>query len=107
VKQSKNSETMPKKGGNPATLKPFKKGQSGNPKGRPKKMPALEEVVAACMGEELAGLTMAQQMFRKQMAQALKGDTRAAEFCYGYAYGKPKAPISLDTKETITVTITE
>ena len=40
--------------------KPFKKGQSGNPNGRPKKIPELRELLANVLGDEKDGKSAAE-----------------------------------------------
>ena len=60
-------------------LKPFKKGQTGNPNGRPKKLPALDVLMAEVLGEEKDGKTAAQAILAALRAKATKGDVRAAE----------------------------
>lgn len=75
----------------PATQ--FKKGKSGNPKGRPKKLPALDVLMAEILGEEKDGKTAAQAILAALRAKAAKGDVRAAELLLNRAYGKPKESI--------------
>jgi hypothetical protein len=63
----------------------FQKGQSGNPRGRPKKVPDFMEDAAEILGGTVTGQTkgksitlpMVQAVFRTQCRQALKGDNRA------------------------------
>jgi Family of unknown function (DUF5681) len=63
----------------------FQKGQSGNPRGRPKKVPDFMEDAAEIFGGAVTGqakgkpitLPMVQAMFRTLCRQALKGDNRA------------------------------
>jgi hypothetical protein len=73
----------------------FKKGQSGNPKGRPKKLPHLEELLADILGEDKEGITAAEAILRALRAKATKGDIRAAEVLLERAYGKAKQGIEL------------
>jgi hypothetical protein len=68
----------------------FKPGQSGNPKGRPKKIPAIDELLAEVLGEEKDGKTAAQVILMALRAKATKGDVRAAEVLLERAYGKVK-----------------
>ena len=70
--------------------KPFKKGQSGNPNGRPKKLPELDKLLADVLGEEKDGVTAAEAILRVLRAKAAKGDLRAAEILLDRGYGKPK-----------------
>lgn len=75
-----------------ANLKPFKPGQSGNLKGRPKKLPAIDDLLAEVLGEE-DGNSTAKIILESMVKQAKKGDVRAAELLLERAYGKPKQPI--------------
>jgi len=70
--------------------KPFKKGQSGNPNGRPRKLPALDKLMADVLGEEKDGITAGEAILKALRAKATKGDVRAAEVLLDRAYGKPK-----------------
>jgi hypothetical protein len=66
----------------------FQKGQSGNPRGRPKKVPDFMEDAAEILGGTVTGqakgksitLPMMQAMFRTLCRQALKGDNRALQW---------------------------
>jgi len=73
--------------------KPFRKGQSGNPKGRPKKLPDLDVLLANVLGEEKNGLTAAEEILTALRVKAKKGDIRAAQLILERAYGKPKQPL--------------
>lgn len=115
---SKNSEKTEAKGKKPAAkkavppvtgrrkglanLKPFKKGQSGNPKGRPKKLPQLDELMAEVLGEEKDGITAAKAILAKLRQKAISGDVRAAEIMLDRAYGKAKQSMEI-TEKTIVV----
>ena len=63
----------------------FQKGQSGNPRGRPKKKPDFFEDAAEILGTPVTGqakgkaitLSVAQAVFRTLCRKALKGDNRA------------------------------
>jgi len=78
-----------KKDGNIENLKPFKKGQSGNPKGRPRKLPELRTLLADVLGEEKNGKTAAEKIIDKLRQKAEAGDIRAAELLLKYSYGQP------------------
>lgn len=86
---------------NPNTegLKKFKKGQSGNPKGRPKKLPQLDELLADVLGEEKDGIEAAKAILMALRAKATKGDVRAAEVLLDRAYGKAKQVIDANITE--------
>ena len=77
---------------NPENLKgkEFKKGQSGNPAGRPKKLPEIKELFAVVLGEMEGGMTRAEQIIRKLVGKAVGGDIHAATFIFSYAYAKPR-----------------
>ena len=68
----------------------FKKGQSGNPKGRPRKLPELDALLAAVLGEEKDGMTAAEAILKRLRQEAAKGNIRAAEILLNRAYGMPK-----------------
>mgnify|MGYP003621004750 CR=1 FL=1 len=69
---------------------PFKKGQSGNPKGRVPKIPELDKLLAEVLGEEKDGIEAAKAILMALRAKATKGDVRAAEVLLDRAYGKAK-----------------
>ena len=99
---------MPK----PENIEPhkFKKGQTGNPKGRPRKLPELSVLLADVLGEQTKeGLTAAEDILRAMYARARKGDTRAAELLLDRAYGKPKQSIdnNITTTEPLVIVLTE
>ena len=93
---------MAKKG----NLIPFVKGQSGNPNGRPRKLPKLDELLAEVLGEEKDGITAAKAILSVLRAKATKGDVRAAELLLDRAYGKSKQNLEI-TNHTIVVKHTE
>ena len=76
--------------GKPPKHTQFKKGQSGNPKGRPKQVQAhmpVGRIIRHSLSEEVQGLvngktrkmTKLAAIIEVQSAKALKGDTRAAK----------------------------
>ena len=82
----------------------FNKGQSGNPNGRPKKLPALDLIMANVMGKEKDGITAAEAIIMKLREQAAKGDIKAAQLLLDRAYGKSKQNIDITTQgEKVTV----
>jgi len=90
---------MPK--GIPPEHSKFKKGESGNPNGRPKKLPEIAVLLANVLGKEgKDGITAAEEILLALHARAKKGDTRAAEVLLDRAYGKPKQ--TTDTNITST-----
>jgi hypothetical protein len=88
--------------GNPQNLSKYqwKKGQSGNPKGRPKKLPDLKELLINVLGDTKEGKTAMEAVLMSIRAKALKGDTRAAELLLDRAYGKPKQETDIMTTFT-------
>tara|TARA_R110000851_G_scaffold313710_1_gene475417 strand:+ start:328 stop:660 length:333 start_codon:yes stop_codon:yes gene_type:complete len=87
-----------KKGEIPKGAKPFKKGQSGNPKGAPKKLPEINQLLADVLGEEKDGIEAAKAILMALRAKATKGDVRAAELLLDRAYGKSKQHVDHTTK---------
>jgi len=75
----------------------FKKGQSGNPKGRPKKLPEIDKLLADVLGEEDEGGTAALTILKKLRQKASAGNLRAAEILLDRAYGKPRQSIDHTT----------
>jgi hypothetical protein len=75
--------------------KPFVKGQSGNPNGRPKKLPELDKLMAEVLGEEKDGITAAQAILNMLRGKAAKGDIKAAQLLLDRAYGKSKQNIDI------------
>jgi hypothetical protein len=68
-------------------LKPFKKGRDPrrNTKGQPRKLPALDQVLADCIDDdELKGI------IEILLKKAKRGDIRAAELLLDRGYGKAK-----------------
>jgi hypothetical protein len=72
----------------------FKKGQSGNPNGRPK-MPNLKEACAAVLADEKDGMTALDAVLKALRNKAIKGDVRAAQELMDRAYGKATQAIDL------------
>jgi hypothetical protein len=71
--------------------KPFPKGVSGNPKGRPKKLPQIDVLLADVLGEENSdGIEAAKIILMALRKKAAQGDVRAAELLLDRAYGKSK-----------------
>lgn len=79
---------------NPQNLRPaWKKGQTGNPKGRPK-MPDIREALARVLADEKDGVTALEATLKALRAKAIRGDVRAAEALLDRAFGK--SPQTLD-----------
>ena len=82
-------------------LIPFKKGQSGNPNGRPRELPNLNKILNEVLGEEKDNVTAAQIILMALRNKATKGDVRAAEILLDRAYGKSKQILDIKTEVTI------
>ena len=98
------------KGVTPPGAKPFKKGQTGNPNGRPKKLPELDDLLADILGGDDEQKSDAQTILEEIVKKAKKGDLKAAEMILDRAYGKPlqrtentnRHTFDADAPETIT-----
>lgn len=95
----KDREESLKRGGSTR----FKKGVSGNPNGRQKKIPQLDTLLADVLGEEKDGIEAAKAILMALRAKAVKGDVRAAEVLLDRAYGKAKQYIGLDGELNLSV----
>lgn len=83
----------------------FKKGESGNPNGRPKKLPELDKLLAEVLGEEKNGTNAAEAILKAMRSKAAAGDVRAAELILNRAYGKPKETIDQINKGEVIVKV--
>ena len=77
-------------------LTPFKKGQSGNLKGRPKKMLGVDQLLAEVITEDAR-----RSILRMLTAQAKKGNMKAIEIILDRLYGKVKQPTELSGHMTV------
>ncbi len=84
---------------NEQNLRHFKKGQSGNPKGRPK-LPDLTEVISEELGDK--GFN---EIIKTLHKMAKKGNTKAAEILLDRGYGKPPQDIELRGGITLKVKV--
>lgn len=101
---------MPRKGGVPENLKPFRKGKDErrNAKGRPPKIPSLDTLINKVLGEEKDNVTAIEVILMALRSKATKGDIRAAEVLLERAYGKPKSEIDVTSGgEKVTSKINE
>lgn len=95
---------MPKKGGVPENLKPFKKGHPPTPGGgRPRKIPALDVLLADIFGEDEKGKSAAREVLLTLKKAATSGKMsatrlRAAEVISDRMWGKPKSNDTLNLK---------
>ena len=84
-------------------LKPWPKGVSGNPAGRPK-LPGLRDAINQCLTEQKDGRTALDAILSALRAKASRGDVRAAEMLFDRAFGKVVQPVDVKTEGTLTVT---
>lgn len=77
----------------------FKPGQSGNPNGRPKKLPRLDDLLSDIMGEEKDGITAAEAILKRLRQMATQGNIKAAEMLLDRSYGKARQPVELTGKD--------
>jgi hypothetical protein len=83
-------KTTVKQRGNSGNLRPFKKGQSGNPNGRPKKINTIPDILRKIGEEEGAanGNTKLEVVMRKIFQYALEGKSWAVQFIADRTEGK-------------------
>ena len=74
----------------------FKAGQSGNPNGRPKKLPDLDKLLAEVLGPNKDGRDGMEIIVEAMLKKAAKGDVKAAELLLNRGYGKAKQFISMN-----------
>lgn len=80
----------------------FKKGVSGNPKGRPKKLPGLDDLLVDLLSEEnTQGRSQTEIILRRLILQAKKGNIKSAEIVLERAYGKVKQQIEVEETTTV------
>jgi hypothetical protein len=77
----------------------WKKGQSGNPKGRPK-LPDIKEAIAKTLTEKKTGkdgkkVSAIDTVLKALLIKAIQGDVRAAEVLLDRAYGKPNQALQV------------
>ena len=77
----------------------FKPGQSGNPKGRPPKLPRLDDLLADILGEEKDGQTATEAILKRIRLQATQGNLKAAEMLLERAYGKARQAVEITGKD--------
>ena len=74
---------------NGGTLTRPDKGESMNPKGRPKKLPEIAILIANALGSEKNGITVAEEILARLVKEAKAGNLKAAEMLLDRGYGKP------------------
>lgn len=85
----------------------FKKGQSGNPKGGPKKLPDLNQVLAEVLGIDETGKDGTTRIIQRLRKMAEDGNARAAELLLNRAYGMPKQTVEQVGQISVTMKIEE
>ena len=74
---------------NEKNLKPFKKGQSGNPPGRIKgSLRDIKVVLQDLLSQEKNGTQLIDGLMSVVVNKALKGDLKAVDMLLSYSYGK-------------------
>lgn len=79
----------------------FQPGKTGNPNGRPKKLPDLDLLLAEVLGVGSDGIEEASLILEALRKEAKKGDVRAAEMLFDRAYGKAKQTLAVNHSGTI------
>lgn len=81
----------------------FPKGQTGNPNGRPRKLPELDKLLADVLGEEKDGVSAAEAILKALRLKASKGDVRAAEIILDRAYGRARQTIEQHNTHNVNI----
>lgn len=94
---------------NPENLKghEFKKGETGNPNGRPRKLPSIDKLLIEVLGDEDDDNSEAYAILRALATKAKKGDTKAAEILLDRAFGKAKQTIEAKTEHSGAIALIE
>lgn len=74
--------------------KPFPKGVSGNPNGRPK-LPDIREAMARLLGDQKDGAVALDTVLSALRMKAEAGDVRAAEVLLDRAFGKASQTVDV------------
>jgi len=100
MSHSKESKITEKQRGNSGNLKPFKKGQSGNPNGRPPKVKCIPDILRKIGEEEgtLDGKTKLDVIMYKVYQYALEGKPWAVQFIADRTEGKALERIDQTTR---------
>jgi len=96
INNDKTATNMPQKATNPQNLKDKgfdKRPENINRKGRPKKLPGLDEILANVLGTDGLNKSEAEKIIEALKNKALKGDVKAAELLLERGYGKVRPKI--------------
>ena len=92
--------TTKKQRGNTDNLKPFKKGQSGNPKGRPKRAKCIPDILRKITSKKgKGGSTKLDLILNNVVDNAIKGDVWSIQFIADRMEGKPAQVIQQTIEE--------
>ena len=81
---------------NPKPVRQWRKGQSGNLSGRPKKGQTVVEIFETLLDEKReGGLTNAEAMAKTLIDKAIDGDVNAAKLVLERLYGRPASSLEL------------
>lgn len=83
----------------------WKPGESGNPNGRPRKLPDLDRLMEQILGEEKDGITAVEAILKTLRQKAARGDTKAANLLLDRGYGKPKQKTEITGAEGEKLTV--
>jgi len=89
--------------------KPWKKGQSGNPKGKPAIVSDIKLYIRERLNEpptKGADHTKLDAITAKLLTMAFAGNLKAMELCMAYGYGKPSQSIDIGATDGAKFTLT-
>jgi len=90
---------MPPTGKSMSPGKPFPKGKSGNPGGKPKKYREIEQLAQLVLEKGKENLAIKGLLDIAQKAKQDRDRLRALELLMAYAYGKPRQRVELGSDE--------
>ena len=81
--------------------KKWKKGESGNPGGRPSKLPKLGKALGVRLKDRLESNDgfLYEAIITKLIQKARKGDLKAAEMVLAYGIGKPAQTLNVNSND--------
>ena len=81
-------------------LRPWAKGTSGNPQGRPRRGALTEALKAQLASDDSDGRTVAEQIAAALIKRALRGDVRAIREIADRTEGRPRQQFNIDASAT-------